>query len=162
MTPITLAEWTNPDFGARPVTLPSGAEVVMKLTDLSTHLRYGAIPTQLRAAVMDASRRRHDEARTTEERDDAAREQNDAWIDLLADVIVSPRLSPAELRKVPAADLAMLLQIAHRENVFDALGKPFGVVAVDPFSTFRDEPGSDADRDETDRSGDADSESEPG
>lgn len=159
MTDTTsLADWTNPDNGSAVVTLPSGTKVRMRYTDLATHLRYGAVPAQLRAAVMDASRRRHDDARTTEERDDAAAEQDAAWLELLADVIVKPKVTAADLRppRIPAADLAMLLALAQRENVFDAAGVAFGVVAVDPFESFRDVERGDADRDAADRPASAD------
>lgn len=142
----SLDEWAG--NGERDITLPSGTRVRIRLLDVGTHLAYGAVPTELRAAALnDLYRRRSDESLTTAERDDASEKIADANRAIVAAMLVRPALDAEGVKRVPEWDMAMLLEIANRETNRDAAGEPIGVVPLAEFASFRAESGGGPDRD---------------
>lgn len=68
---------------------------------------------------------------------------------LVAEALVEPKLTVAELEEIPEDDLEMLMRIVTGRQQFDAAGVRIGVEALDAWATFRhahgcDKLGSDA------------------
>lgn len=133
----TLGEWRSRE--ERDVTLPSGAVVTIKLLDTQVYLRHGHTPDGLRSIALGELANRviaHDA--TLEERQIAADQLGAAHRAIIAEMLVSPVLTPEEVRDIPGWDLDMLLDIANRVCEEDAAGNAIGLTTSEA-ATFRSE-----------------------
>lgn len=154
MASVSKSQWGKK--GTHPVTLPSGAEVDIRIPDLSRMAQQGTLDNEL---LKDATpppdpnaEYLADEpppAKTPEERKAALAELGkfNAW--LVSITVVSPKVTPEEAADpeiVPTEDLEVLVEFATRRRDVDVVGHHIGGLETNAaWRTFRGLSSSDAD-----------------
>lgn len=137
-----------------PITLPSGAEVDIRLPDLAQMIKSGQIPNELLdiaqkvgagVPIGEALSEEKPKEGDEEQKDGVSKELigqiTDFHAFLVAKTVVSPEVTQEEVLTpgtVPAEDIAVIVQFALRERDFDAVGHHLGGLETVPeFRTFR-------------------------
>lgn len=137
-----------------PITLPSGAEVDIRLPDLAQMIKGGQIPNELLdvaekvgsgVPIGDALAAEKPDGEEKTEKDGVSKGLigmiTEFHAFLVAATVVSPEITQEEVLTpgtVPAEDIAVIVQFALRERDFDAVGHHLGGLETVPeFRQFR-------------------------
>jgi len=136
-----------------PITLPSGAEVDIRLPDLAQMIKGGQIPNELLdvaqkvgAGVSIGEALSPEQPKDGEEKKDGVSKELIGQITefhafLVAATVVEPAITQEEVLTpgaIPAEDIAVIVQFALRERDFDAVGHHLGGLETVPeFRQFR-------------------------
>lgn len=115
------------------VMLPSGTEVEIEIPDLLKMIEAGEVPNKL----LDAAAETQTVVADVDEKVDVPKllEQYEFVRFIVAKTVVEPALEEADVRDLPAEDVAMLVQFATRDRDMDALHRHIGGLHTN--ATFR-------------------------
>jgi len=142
--------------GPHRITLPSGQRVLARVLGLSQLARLEGLPEDLTDAVVmhvvnlehgglpaaigaELSKAGHGDEQAAEKANQYIADFGRLTKHLVAEALVEPELTVADLDEVPEEDLEMLMRIVTGRQTFDAAGVRIGVEPLDAWATFRDE-----------------------
>lgn len=112
--PTTLAAWKK--NAVHPVTLASGTEVEIKIPNLPELVSAGEFPNHLVDTAIAVAT---GETKVTSEE---VKAQAEFYRELVSRTVVTPALTPEDVRELPFEDIELLSAIATRQRDVDALG----------------------------------------
>lgn len=118
---LSKTAWKKSKF--HEVTLPSGAQVTMRLPNLPEMAKAGTLPNHLLDAAIGAAGASTDEKSTTDSLKDTA--EFNTFI-VLAAVVEPADLTEADVADLPTEDVDMIVALATRQDDMDALGHHIG------------------------------------
>lgn len=138
----SVADWKRRAIHA--ITLPSGAEVKVRIPDLVLLTKGNAVPQNLRAAALvEMTKQLTGRMPDLGGEDDSPIDEEllsqianlQEW--LVLEAVVEPALSADDLAEIPTEDKAMITAISGRERATDARGVRLGVDPLAGWATFR-------------------------
>lgn len=128
----TAAAWKKAK--AHEVTLPSGSQVTMQVPNLPAMIRSGQIPNSLVNAAIETVTKGPGQEVSRE----LIEQQAEFYNHLVSVAVLSPKVQPDDVPELPFEDVELIIQIATREEEFDAVGHQIGGLHTNKdFRTFR-------------------------
>ena len=130
---FTKTAWVNQ--GDHTVTLPSGARVGIRIPDLPTLIEAGDLPQTLLDAAIGYATGDAADAPPSKESIAQERQFRDKLVEL---TVTEPKLTEADVAKVPVEDKDLIVAFALRQSDLDAEGEHIGGLSKsDKFRKFR-------------------------
>lgn len=123
------------------VTLPSAAEVTIRLPSLPALAKAGAIPNELLKYITPKQRAADaGEEQTPELTAETLMNEADWRNFIISHMVLSPKVTPEEVPDLPEEDVQMLTEFALRQRDQDVLGHQLaGLEVTEEWRRFRDQ-----------------------
>jgi hypothetical protein len=112
----TLAGWKKAKVHT--VTLASGVEADIQIPNLPELVSSGEFPNHLVDVAISVAQRDTEDKITSDE----IKSQAEFYRELVSRAVVSPALSPEDVKDIPFEDVELIVSIATRQRDVDALG----------------------------------------
>lgn len=128
MTENKLGAWKNKS--KHEITLPSGAEIAIKIPNLPQLIKTGQIPNELIDAAIGAQD-------MTPDRESVVK-QAEIYNMIVALTVIEPKVTEEDVADLPFEDIEMIVEIATRQRDLDAVGHHIGgLEKSEDFRKFR-------------------------
>lgn len=127
--------------GEHAVTLPSAAEVTIRLPSLPALAKAGAIPNELLAYITPKAAKADAGEDTTPELTAETLMNEADWRNfIISHMCIAPKVTPEEVPSLPEEDVQMLTEFALRQRDQDALGHQLaGLEVTEEWRRFREQ-----------------------
>lgn len=127
--PSSAAAWKKQ--AQHEVTLPSGAEVTIKLPNLAKMVKAGSLPNELLDTAIKTA-----QPQQTKIDADALKESWAFVTFILPETVIKPKITTEDVDDLPVEDVEMLMSFVQRTADMDAVGHQLG--GLEKLKSFRD------------------------